>query len=78
MKSAYVMTLAGLIVAYPYIPGSASDAFKGISIFVGVVFSLASTTAISNLIAGYALIYRRAFKVGDRGSEERTAGRREQ
>jgi small-conductance mechanosensitive channel len=56
----------GLIVAYPYIPGSASDAFKGISIFVGVVFSLASTTAISNMIAGYALIYRRAFKVGDR------------
>ena len=55
-----------LIVAYPYIPGSSSDAFKGISIFVGVVFSLASTTAISNLIAGYALIYRRAFKVGDR------------
>jgi len=55
-----------LIVAYPYIPGSGSDAFKGISIFVGVVFSLASTTAISNLIAGYALIYRRAFKVGDR------------
>ena len=55
-----------LIVAYPYIPGSGSDAFKGISIFVGVVFSLASTTAISNLIAGYALIYRRAFKAGDR------------
>jgi small-conductance mechanosensitive channel len=55
-----------LIVAYPYIPGSASDAFKGVSIFVGVVFSLASTTAVANLMAGYALIYRRAFRVGDR------------
>ena len=55
-----------LVVAYPYIPGSSSDAFKGVSIFVGVVFSLASTTTISNMIAGYALIYRRAFKVGDR------------
>jgi small-conductance mechanosensitive channel len=55
-----------LIVAYPYIPGSASDAFKGISIFVGIVFSLASTTAVANLMAGYALIYRRAFRVGDR------------
>jgi small-conductance mechanosensitive channel len=55
-----------LVVAYPYIPGSNSDAFKGVSIFVGIVFSLASTTAIANMIAGYALIYRRAFKVGDR------------
>ena len=55
-----------LIVAYPYIPGSASDAFKGVSIFVGVVFSLASTTAVANMMAGYALIYRRAFRVGDR------------
>ena len=56
----------GLIVAYPYIPGSQSDAFKGLSIFVGIVFSLGSSSAISNLIAGYMLIYRRAFKVGDR------------
>jgi small-conductance mechanosensitive channel len=55
-----------LIVAYPYIPGSSSDAFKGISLFVGLVFSLASTTVVANLLAGYALIYRRAFKVGDR------------
>jgi small-conductance mechanosensitive channel len=56
----------GLIVAYPYIPGSQSDAFKGLSIFVGIVFSLGSSSAISNLIAGYMLIYRRAFKIGDR------------
>jgi len=55
-----------LIVAYPYIPGSQSEAFKGISIFVGIVFSLGSSSAISNVIAGYMLIYRRAFKVGDR------------
>ena len=55
-----------LIVAYPYIPGSSSDAFKGVSLFVGLVFSLASTTVVANLLAGYALIYRRAFKVGDR------------
>ena len=56
----------GLIVAYPYIPGSQSAAFKGISIFVGVVFSLGSSTAVSNIIAGYLMTYRRVFKVGDR------------
>ena len=55
----------GLIIAYPYIPGSNSAAFQGVSLFIGIVFSLGSTSAIANLIAGYMLIYRRAFKVGD-------------
>jgi len=56
----------GLIVAYPYIPGSESEAFKGVSLFIGIVFSLGSSSAISNIIAGYMMTYRRAFKVGDR------------
>jgi len=56
----------GAIVAYPYIPGSHSDAFKGVSLFVGVLFSLGSSSAIANIIAGYMMTYRRAFKVGDR------------
>jgi small-conductance mechanosensitive channel len=56
----------GLIVAYPYIPGSQSEAFKGVSLFIGIVFSLGSSSAISNIIAGYMMTYRRAFKVGDR------------
>ena len=55
-----------VVVAYPYLPGSQSAAFKGVSLFVGVLFSLGSSSAISNLIAGYLLIYRRAFRVGDR------------
>jgi small-conductance mechanosensitive channel len=59
-----VVALA-IVVAYPYIPGSDSLAFKGISVFVGVVASLGSSSAISNIIAGYILIYRRVFKVGD-------------
>ncbi len=56
----------GLIVAYPYIPGSESDAFKGVSLFIGIIFSLGSSSAISNIIAGYMMTYRRAFRVGDR------------
>jgi len=55
-----------VIVAYPYIPGSSSDAFKGVSIFLGVIFSLGSSSVLSNIIAGYTITYRRAFKIGDR------------
>jgi small-conductance mechanosensitive channel len=55
-----------LVVAYPYIPGSGSEAFKGISIFIGIVFSLGSSSTIANVIAGYTMTYRRAFKLGDR------------
>ena len=63
-----------LVVAYPYIPGSHSDAFKGISLFIGIVFSLGSSSAISNMIAGYMMTYRRAFKVGDRVKIGETTG----
>ena len=54
------------VVAFPYIPGSDSPAFKGVSIFLGVLFSLGSSSAISNVVAGLTMTYRRAFKVGDR------------
>lgn len=55
-----------IVVAYPYIPGSESAAFKGISLFLGLVFSLGSSSAISNIIAGYTMTYRRLFREGDR------------
>jgi small-conductance mechanosensitive channel len=55
-----------LVVAYPYIPGSRSAAFQSISIFLGVMFSIGSSSFIANIIAGYSMTYRRAFRVGDR------------
>jgi small-conductance mechanosensitive channel len=55
-----------IIVAYPYIPGSDTSAFKGVSVFVGILFSLGSSSFISNMIAGYSMTYRGAFKKGDR------------
>ena len=58
--------LFALVIAYPYIPGSDSAAFQGISILLGVLFSLGSTSVISNVIAGYTMTYRRAFRIGDR------------
>jgi small-conductance mechanosensitive channel len=54
-----------LVVAYPYIPGSSSAAFQGVSIFLGILLSLGSSSAIANVIAGYTMIYRKAFREGD-------------
>jgi small-conductance mechanosensitive channel len=54
-----------VVVAYPYIPGSDSAAFKGVSLFLGVIVSLGSTSFIANLIAGIALTYRGVFREGD-------------
>ena len=54
-----------IVVGYPYIPGSGSEAFKGVSLFLGIVFSLGSSSFIANMIAGYSMTYRRAFKIGD-------------
>ena len=65
-----------VVVAYPYIPGSQSDAFKGVSLFVGLVFSLGSSAFIGNMIAGYSMTYRRAFRVGDRGEDRRVRSER--
>ena len=59
-----VVALA-IVVAYPYIPGSSSEAFKGISLFFGLLLSLGSSSIISNVIAGFTMTYRRAFHVGD-------------
>lgn len=60
-----VVALA-LVIAFPYIPGSASPAFQGVSIFVGVLFSLGSSSLMGNLVAGYSLVYWRALRIGDR------------
>ena len=55
-----------VVVAYPYIPGSDSGAFKGVSLLLGLLVSVGSSSVVSNVIAGYTMIYRRAFRVGDR------------
>jgi small-conductance mechanosensitive channel len=64
LVSIAIVTLA-VLVAYPYIPGSDSAAFKGVSIFLGVLVSLGSTGLISNLIAGIMLTYMEHFDTGD-------------
>ena len=56
---------AAAIVVFPYLPGSDSPAFKGISVFLGVLLSLGSTSAVAHGVAGTILTYMRAFQVGD-------------
>ena len=53
-------------IVYPYLPGSESRIFQGISVFIGIIFSLGSTSAIGNLVAGLVITYMRPFKIGDR------------
>lgn len=53
-------------IAFPYFPGSHTPAFQGISIFLGVLISLGSSSAIANIFAGIILTYTRGFLVGDR------------
>lgn len=62
-----VLILAfALVVIFPYMPGSDSQIFKGVSVFVGVLFTFGSAGALSNIVAGLVLTYMRAFKIGDR------------
>lgn len=53
------------VVAYPYIPGSSTEAFKGISVFFGVVVSLGSTGIINQVMSGLFVVYSKALKTGD-------------
>lgn len=59
---------------YPYLPGSDTDVFKGVSVFVGLIVSLGSTSVIGNIIAGFVITYMRPFKIGDRIQLNDTVG----
>lgn len=54
------------VVIFPYLPGSESPVFKGVSVFLGVILTFGSSGSLSNLLAGLVLTYMRSFKVGDR------------
>jgi small-conductance mechanosensitive channel len=54
------------VLIFPLLPGSDSDIFKGVSVFIGILFSLGSSSAIANMVAGLVITYMRPFKTGDR------------
>lgn len=63
-----------IAMIYPYLPGSNSGVFQGISVFVGMIVSLGSSTVIGNIIAGLVITYMRPFKIGDRIKLNDTTG----
>ena len=53
------------VMAYPYFPGSGTDAFKGASVFLGVVLSLGSSGLVNQMMSSFMITYSRALRVGD-------------
>lgn len=68
-----ILVLAAIII-FPYLPGSNSPAFQGISVFLGILLSLGSSSAIANIVSGVVLTYMRPFKIGDRVKIADTVG----
>ncbi|HVN36926.1 MAG TPA: mechanosensitive ion channel domain-containing protein [Myxococcota bacterium] len=60
-----LLWIFALTAAYPHIPGSHSEAFRGISVFVGLVVSLGSTGLVNQVMSGFVVIYSRAMRTGD-------------
>lgn len=67
----YAFTIA---MIYPYLPGANTGVFQGVSVFVGLIVSLGSSTVIGNIIAGLVITYMRPFKIGDRIKLNETTG----
>ena len=63
-----------IAMIYPYLPGSDKGVFQGISVFVGLIISLGSSTVIGNVIAGWVITYMRPFRKGDRIKLNDTVG----
>jgi small-conductance mechanosensitive channel len=55
-----------LVLIFPFLPGSSSPAFQGVSVFLGILISLGSSSAITNIVAGLVITYMRPFRIGDR------------
>ncbi|MGK7913366.1 MAG: mechanosensitive ion channel domain-containing protein [Synechococcus sp.] len=64
LATVLIYALAGILI-FPHLPASDSPGFQGISIFVGALFTLGSTSAIGNVVSGLVSIYTRAFQIGD-------------
>jgi small-conductance mechanosensitive channel len=62
---AAALWLFAAVIAYPYVPGSETDAFKGVTVFVGVIMSLGSAGLVNQLMSGLTLTYSRGLRVGD-------------
>ncbi len=60
-----VIWLFGIAMAYPYLPGAQTDAFKGLSVLVGLMISLGASSVVSQAASGFTLLYARTMSVGE-------------
>ncbi|OGV58601.1 MAG: hypothetical protein A2X45_01725 [Lentisphaerae bacterium GWF2_50_93] len=70
-----IIWIFGIVMAYPYIPGSNTDAFKGIGVFLGLLISLGASSMVGQVIGGMVLMYSRAMKVGEFVQVDQNVGR---
>jgi small-conductance mechanosensitive channel len=63
--TALVLWLFGIVMAYPYLPGAHTEAFKGISVLVGLMISLGASSVVGQVVSGFILIYAKVFRPGD-------------
>ncbi|MDR3061426.1 MAG: mechanosensitive ion channel family protein [Dysgonamonadaceae bacterium] len=63
-----------IVMIWPLLPNSRSPIFQGVSVFIGLIISLGSTTVIGNLMAGLVITYMRPFKIGDQIQLNETVG----
>jgi small-conductance mechanosensitive channel len=54
-----------VIVAYPYMPGSQTDAFKGVTVFLGLIVTFGSSGLVNHIMSGFMITYSRSLRVGD-------------
>ena len=69
-----IVYIFAFVLMFPLLPGSESRVFQGVSVFLGLLISLGSQSAIGNMIAGIVITYMRAFNVGDRVKIGATVG----
>lgn len=62
----FILYIFMVVVIWPFLPGSDSEIFKGVSVFVGLLVSFGSSSAIGNIVAGLVITYMRPFRIGDR------------
>lgn len=70
----FLLIVFTAVIVFPYLPGADSDAFQGISLFLGFMISLGSSALIANVVAGVVVTYMRPFQVGDRVKIADTVG----
>jgi small-conductance mechanosensitive channel len=63
--STTLIWLVAIVAAYPYLPGSDTEAFKGVGVFIGLMVTLGSSGFVNQIMGGLMVTYSRALRVGD-------------